>query len=147
MLTIHFFQCANINPDNALFANEMNHLGQNIGNAVVPLGLPTSVLPRFLEAFISHSEQDLSNIPGVTPEILKTATSSLLNTYLSAFKHIWIVASCFVAVAAVSECQLCRHFRHYSINETQWPSFSLILVTNLQWILMHQLIEITNCIL
>ncbi|KAK3934176.1 major facilitator superfamily domain-containing protein [Diplogelasinospora grovesii] len=86
---------------NALFTDAMGHLGDNIAAAVIPLGLPPNATGAFIGALTSHNEEALFQIPGVTPQIVGAGADALLGTYTTGFKHVWIAASCFVALAAV----------------------------------------------
>ena len=88
-------------PDNALFSDVMGHLGDNIAKATIPLGLPPSSVGRFIPMLIAHDDAALFQIPGVTPQIVGAGAEALLNTFAKAFKHVWIAAACFVALAAI----------------------------------------------
>jgi hypothetical protein len=85
----------------------MNHLGDNIAAAVLPLGLPTTSIGPFIGALTMHNDLALYKIPGVTPQIVKAGSDALLMTYSTGFKHVWIAASCFVAIAAVGKWTFC----------------------------------------
>ena len=86
---------------NAIFNDAMAKMGSNIAGAVVPLGLKVDELTPFITALNAHNETALQAIPGVTPKIIGAGVDALLDTYVVAFRHVWIAASCFVAVAAV----------------------------------------------
>ncbi|KAH8664663.1 major facilitator superfamily domain-containing protein [Xylariales sp. PMI_506] len=86
---------------NALFNDEMGHLAENIADAVVPAGLSTDNLGDFITALSAQNQTALGLIPGVTPEIIEDGAAALLNTYVLAFRHVWIAAGCFVALAAI----------------------------------------------
>lgn len=79
----------------------MNHLGDNIAAAVLPMGLNPENIGAFIGALTSRDDAALFQIPGVSPPMVEAAASALLNTYSTAFRSVWIAASCFVAVAAI----------------------------------------------
>lgn len=87
--------------DNALFVEQMNHLGGNIAQAVIPLGLNPQDVGAFIGAFTAKDDASLFRIPGVTPQMAQAAGGALLETYASGFKHVWTAASCFVGLAAI----------------------------------------------
>lgn len=86
---------------NALFVAEMNHMPDNIANAVIPEGLQSEVIGQFIGALTSHNQTALESIPGVTAEVIHSGTIALLDTYVEAFRRVWIAAACFVALAAI----------------------------------------------
>jgi len=81
----------------------MGHLGDNLAAAVLPLGLPPSSLGPFIGALTSHNDQALFQIPGMTPQIAGAGGQAVLETFVMAFRHIWVAAGCFVAVGALGE--------------------------------------------
>ncbi|KAI1085747.1 major facilitator superfamily domain-containing protein [Whalleya microplaca] len=86
---------------NALLNTELSQLADNIAGAVIPAGLSLGHLSNFIDALTTHDNASLIEIPGVTPEIIRLGTDALLNTYATAFRHIWTAAACFVALAAI----------------------------------------------
>lgn len=86
---------------NALFTDQMGHMGDNIAKAVIPKGLSPDALPAFIGALNAHNETALVAIPGVTPEIIGAGANALLDTYALGFRYVWIAASCFVAIACI----------------------------------------------
>ncbi|ETS83366.1 hypothetical protein PFICI_05242 [Pestalotiopsis fici W106-1] len=86
---------------NALFLDETSHLGENIAAAAVSAGLPPEDAGQLVTALTMQNETALASMPGATPEIISTGADALFATYLTAFRHVWIAAACFVAVAAV----------------------------------------------
>jgi hypothetical protein len=79
----------------------MNHLGDNIAAVVVPLGLSPQDLGAFIGALTSRNDAALFQIPGVTAPMVGAAAGALLETYSSAFRSVWIAASCFVGLAGI----------------------------------------------
>ncbi|KAH8666567.1 major facilitator superfamily domain-containing protein [Xylariales sp. PMI_506] len=86
---------------NALFNHQMGKLGDNIANAVIPAGLPPSDVGAFIGALTARNETALGLIDGITPQIIEAGSDALLDTYVAAFRVVWIAAGCFVAVAAI----------------------------------------------
>ncbi|KAK6073549.1 siderophore iron transporter [Seiridium cupressi] len=86
---------------NALFTDEMKHLGEKIAEAVIPDGLSPDALGDFIAALSGRNETALESIPGVTPQIISAGAQAILDTYVQAFRHVWITAACFVALAAI----------------------------------------------
>ncbi|KAK3366735.1 major facilitator superfamily domain-containing protein [Lasiosphaeria ovina] len=86
---------------NALFNEAMGHLGSNVADAVVADGLAPENVGPFLGALGSQNATALSAIPGVTPEMVGRGAAALQDTYVTAFRHVWIAGGCFVALAAV----------------------------------------------
>jgi hypothetical protein len=79
----------------------MNHMPENIANAVIPAGLNPEFLPALIGGLNAHNVTAISEIPGITPEIIQKGTFALLDTFVSAFRNVWITASAFVALAAI----------------------------------------------
>lgn len=88
---------------NALFLDETSHLGENIAAAAVAAGLPSSDIGQFVAALSTQNETALASIPGATPQVIGAGADALSATYLAAFRHVWIAAACFVAVAAIGQ--------------------------------------------
>ncbi|KAK3328580.1 major facilitator superfamily domain-containing protein [Cercophora scortea] len=101
---------------NALFNKAMGHLGDNIAAAAMPLGLPPSSLGPLIGALTSHDEAALFQIPGVTPQIVGAGVDALKNTFMSAFKNVWIAASAFVAAAAILAVFLQDHQEEFNMH-------------------------------
>jgi ABC-type iron transport system FetAB permease component len=85
----------------ALFVDKLNAMGDNIAEAVLPLGLSLDSLGPFIGALNAHDTVALGSIPGVTPEIIFAGADALLDTFVSGFRTVWIAAACFVALATV----------------------------------------------
>ncbi|KAH7634619.1 major facilitator superfamily domain-containing protein [Sordaria sp. MPI-SDFR-AT-0083] len=86
---------------NALFHDVMKNLGSNIGAAVVPKGISPDDVEVFVTALESQNEKALDTIPGVTADIIQVGVIALQDTYVMAFRHVWIAGACFVALAAL----------------------------------------------
>ncbi|OHF03928.1 PEP5 protein [Colletotrichum orchidophilum] len=84
-----------------LFNDGMSLMAPNIAKAVLPAGLDADNLPAIIGALISHNESAIAQVPDITPDIVLRGTHALLDTYVEAFRDVWISAACFVAVAAI----------------------------------------------
>ena len=79
----------------------MGHVGRNVADAVIPMGLPpTSVVP-LIGALMDHKDDLLFKIPGVTGPIVGAGGQAIMGTFSTGFKHVWIAAACFVGLAAI----------------------------------------------
>ncbi|KAH8894655.1 MFS general substrate transporter [Thozetella sp. PMI_491] len=88
---------------NAIFAGELNkHLGSNIAEAVLPLGLPATSLGDFITALAAQNSAALMQVPGVSLEIIQAGAGALLNTYAVAFRWVWTAAGAFTVIAAIA---------------------------------------------
>ena len=81
----------------------MSKIGDNIASAVIPQGLSPEDLGDFIVALTGHNDTALASIPLVTPEVIQTGTTAMLNTYVQGFQHVWTAAACFVALASIGE--------------------------------------------
>ncbi|KAK4226209.1 putative siderophore iron transporter protein [Podospora fimiseda] len=86
---------------NAVFVSAMGQVGDNIANAVIPKGFPPENLGPLVGALTAHNNTALSIIPGATQEVVGAGAGALLDTFVVAFRRVWIAGSCFVAVAAI----------------------------------------------
>ncbi|TDZ15967.1 Trichothecene efflux pump TRI12 [Colletotrichum orbiculare MAFF 240422] len=87
---------------NVIFNDSMSHLSDNIANAVIPAGLSPQSLGAFILGLTSHDNDSIAQIPNITPEIIAKGANARLETYVVSFRHVWIAAACFVAVAAIA---------------------------------------------
>jgi hypothetical protein len=84
-------------------------LGKDIAASVIPLGLAPQSIQPFIGALISHNDQALAAIEGVTPQIIGAGVHALQTSYLKAFKDVWIAAAVFSAVATIGEFALVQY--------------------------------------
>ncbi|OAL39423.1 hypothetical protein AYO20_01293 [Fonsecaea nubica] len=70
--------------------------------AVVRAGLPTNMVERFVAAFTSGSETAIANFPGVTPELLRTATTAYQACYSAGFRKVFLTSIAFGGCAIVA---------------------------------------------
>jgi MFS family permease len=88
---------------NAIFTDQMGHLGDNIAGAAIPAGLPPSSVGDFITNLAGQNQTGLALVPGVTPQIIGAGVDALLNTYSNGFRYVWVAAGAFTAVAAIGE--------------------------------------------
>ncbi|KAK4034555.1 putative siderophore iron transporter protein [Parachaetomium inaequale] len=100
---------------NAVFNEAMSRVGQNVGDTVVPEGLAVDDLPAFVAALVKRNETALLGIRGVTPEIIDSGVTALLDTYVVSFRHVWITAGCFVVVAAIASVFLMEEENEFNM--------------------------------
>jgi protein-S-isoprenylcysteine O-methyltransferase Ste14 len=86
---------------NAVFNEALSDLARNVGGVVVPKGLAEKDVPLLVAALLKRNETAAAANLGVTPEIVDSGFDALLDTYVVAFRHVWITAGCFVAVGAL----------------------------------------------
>ena len=90
----------------AIYNAVFNHgfaanLAPKIAAAALPLGLPEKSLGPLIEAIISENHAAIARVPGITKEIVAAAIMALTETYVVAFKWVWVAAACFSAVAII----------------------------------------------
>ena len=87
---------------NALFTDQIKHLSRNIGEATISAGLDTDYVPDLVNALRAHNETALEAIPGITKNIINAGDVAFKDTYVLAFRYVWIAGGCFVALATVA---------------------------------------------
>ncbi|KAK4140053.1 putative siderophore iron transporter protein [Dichotomopilus funicola] len=100
---------------NAVFNDAMSRLEQNAREVVVPDGLPASSIPSFVAALVKRNETALRGIQGATPEIIESGTNVLLNTYVVAFRNVWITAGSFIAFAALASLFIIEEEKEFNM--------------------------------
>jgi hypothetical protein len=73
-------------------------MAANIAEATA---LDPATLENFIPALQAHNQTTLQALPGVTGEIISKGEEAMLNTFVVAFRNVWISAGCFVAFGAV----------------------------------------------
>ncbi|KAH8651129.1 major facilitator superfamily domain-containing protein [Xylariales sp. PMI_506] len=84
-----------------LFNNETAKMFSNIADVVVPMGLPSDFIQQFTNALTTKNETALHSIPNINPAIIEAGTGSILDTYVTAFRTVWIAGGCFTALSVV----------------------------------------------
>ncbi|KAK4213193.1 major facilitator superfamily domain-containing protein [Rhypophila decipiens] len=86
---------------NAMFNEAMGHLGENVAGVVLPGGLVKEEdLGRFIGALVAHNVTALGDIEGVDEKVIGLGADAVLDTFVAAFRQVWIAGACFVALAA-----------------------------------------------
>lgn len=86
---------------NALFQDQMRHLPVKVGEAAVDKGLEAAFVPDFITALTAHNSTALDMIPGITDRIITAGDEAYKDTYVLAFRHVWISGGCFVVLATI----------------------------------------------
>jgi hypothetical protein len=86
---------------NAVFNEAMGHLSHNVAEAVTNQGLAPNSTQSFIDSLAAHNETALQAIPNVTPEIIEAVTTAFLDTYVVAFRHVWLSAVAFIVLAGI----------------------------------------------
>ncbi|KAK1496159.1 PEP5 [Colletotrichum tamarilloi] len=86
---------------NAIITDQLSRMPSNIAAAVLPLGLPQTSLGQFIGLLVAHDNAALSQVEGVTLDIIQAGAGALLQTYSLGFRYVWIAAGSITAVAAI----------------------------------------------
>ena len=88
----------------AIFTHEISsNLGPKVAKAVLPLDFPASSLSQFIPALINHDDAALKSIPGVTPDVIQAGVGAVMQTFVIAFRYVWVTAGCISFVAMIGE--------------------------------------------
>lgn len=94
----------------AVFNSKLSaNLGEDIAQAVLPLGLPESSLPALIEDLLAHITSTPDTVPGVTEEIYIAGAGGMLDAFSVAFRFVWITAGVLACCAAISEYLVLWH--------------------------------------
>lgn len=86
----------------AILNSELSkHLGPQIAERVLPLGLSADDLPAFINALAGNNREALVSIPGVTPDVIAAGLLGLRTAYRLGFRGIWITAAAVSAVGFI----------------------------------------------
>ncbi|KIL86255.1 putative transporter C3H1.06c [Fusarium avenaceum] len=77
------------------------HLGKEIAEKTLPLGLSATDLPAFIGALASNDQKSLASIPGITPKIISAGVVGLKAAYGIAFRGTWGAAAGVSAVGLI----------------------------------------------
>lgn len=70
-------------------------------------------------ALAAHNRTALQAIPDASPESLQFGTIILVDTQVAAFRHVWIAAVCFVALATIAAGFLFDPRKEFNMHVTQ----------------------------
>ncbi|KAI6780835.1 siderophore iron transporter [Emericellopsis cladophorae] len=91
---------------NALFQDQMRHQPRNIGTAAVATGLEPEYVPDFITALTAHNRTALDAVSTITDKIIDVGNVAYLDTYVVAFRHVWVTGGAFVVLALVASIWL-----------------------------------------
>jgi hypothetical protein len=104
--------------DNSIFRAQFDkNLASKIGEAVLPLGLPSSSLEAMIENLVLQNSTGLADIPGATNEIISAGLNGMQEAYILGFRYVWVAAGCFTALAAICECPVLYDIYHTTESE------------------------------
>lgn len=72
-----------------------------VAEAALSAGLPSSSVSSFVEAMVSGTGS-VTDIPGVTGQIVAAATAAVADVSARAFRYVWIINMAAAVAAAVS---------------------------------------------
>lgn len=88
---------------NAIFTHTLStNLGTKVLKAVLPLGLPLSSIGPLIGLLISGTIDGLTHIPGITGPIIQAGGNAVLQSFVPAFRYVWVTAGCFAFVATIA---------------------------------------------
>jgi hypothetical protein len=89
---------------NAIFNSQINkYLPKDIAAAVLPLGLEPQQLGPFISALATHNNAALSEIPGVTPEVVGAGAHGLQQAYITSLRPLHGFGLALSLVAVIGE--------------------------------------------
>ncbi|KAK7457499.1 hypothetical protein CaCOL14_001479 [Colletotrichum acutatum] len=86
---------------NAIITDQLSRMPTNIAAAVLPLGLPQTSLGQFIGLLVAHDNAALSQVEGVTLDVIQAGAGALLQTYSLGFRYVWIAAGSITVAAAI----------------------------------------------
>lgn len=92
--------------DEAVFNSETNRIPANVASAAVAAGLPLSSIDPFVACIVAQNHTGAATVPGVTDQIMAAGTEAVVETYVQAFRYVWLSAIPFLAIAAIGMCSL-----------------------------------------
>ncbi|KAH8703170.1 major facilitator superfamily domain-containing protein [Talaromyces proteolyticus] len=88
---------------NAIFNHCItSNLASKVAAATLPLGLPETSLSLLVDVLNSGNLEALSTVPGITSAIKSAAEIAQLQTYVIAYRYVWVAAGAFSASALVA---------------------------------------------
>lgn len=90
--------------DDAVFTSQTARIPSNIASTALASGLPSSSIESFVAFIMSKDDSGIVTIPGVTDKIIAAGREAMLDTYVQAFRYVWLSAIPFLAVAAIGMC-------------------------------------------
>lgn len=75
--------------------------GPRIAKAVLPLGVPTTTLPKFIALLLGAREDLAGQLPGVSPDALAVGSETIKWSWAQGFSHIYYAAMAFSGLAVL----------------------------------------------
>ena len=86
-----------------VFENKLTDvLPTTVGIAVAKAGLPITEIPAFITALVAQNLTAVSQIKGITPQILLSAQAAVTESYVQGFRMIYLVSIAFGGAAIIS---------------------------------------------
>jgi hypothetical protein len=86
-----------------VFENKLTDvLPTTVGIAIAKAGLPITEIPEFIEALVAKNLTAISEIKGITPTILLAANNAVNDSYVEAFRMIYLVSIAFGGAAIIA---------------------------------------------
>lgn len=86
----------------ALFSNSLGkNLPEKVLAQVIPLGFEPQYVGELLSGLGSHNTTLIEKIPGISPQIIEGAKIGVKEAYTISFRHVWIAAAAFAALATL----------------------------------------------
>lgn len=90
-------------------------LPTTIAGAVGKAGLAVAQIPALIEGLVAQNATAVGAVPGLTPAILLAADEAIKESYLEAFKRVYLVSIAF-GVAAIIASAFLGNIKKYMIN-------------------------------
>ncbi|KAK4897775.1 hypothetical protein LTR27_004547 [Elasticomyces elasticus] len=87
---------------NAIFASGLSsNIGPKVAKAVLPLGLPATSIGPLIAALGLGSADALQDVPGVTNDVTSAAGLAIKQSYVVAFRHVFIFGAALMAAGII----------------------------------------------
>lgn len=87
---------------NAIFSSTLtSEIPAKAAAATIPLGLKPADLGELIGALTTNNTSALATIPGISPNIIAAAGTAIKESYVLAFRYIWVTSAAFSALALI----------------------------------------------
>lgn len=90
--------------DSAIFNSTTHRIPSNVAAAALAAGLPSGSVEQFVGFIVSQDEAGAAAVPGATDKVIAAGMGAVLDTYVQAFRYVWLSATPFLAIAAIGRC-------------------------------------------
>ena len=88
---------------NAIFTEGLSsNLASRVPGAMIPLGVPPASIGSFIGAMTSGQTDGFTQIPGVTVEAAVAGANAVLQSFVIAFRYVWVTGACFSFIAMIA---------------------------------------------